>query len=73
MTTVTGKEAIILHTLSKSKSNQKIKFPQLIKCIERNVFLQIPSGKWVRETSFLFKKAYCDGYDVKASGLQLSI
>ena len=73
MTPLTGKEATTLHTLSKSKSNQKIKFPQLIKCIERNVFLQMPSGKWVRGTSFLFKKAYYDEYDVKTSGLQLSI
>ena len=38
MTTSTGKEAITLHILpniSKRKDNQKMKFPQSIKFIER--------------------------------------
>ena len=58
----------------KSKNNQTMKFRQLIEDNVRNIFLQKSCKKWGRETSFrllfVFKKVL---YDVKASGLQLSL
>ena len=41
----------ILSNISQSKSNQTMKFGQLIKYNNRNIFLQKLFGKWGKETS----------------------
>ena len=40
-----------LHNISQSKSNQTMKFGQLIKYDKRNIFLQKLCRKWGKETS----------------------
>ena len=67
-----GQQTIALHILSnisQSKSNQVMKFGELIEYNKRNIFVQKACKKWGRETSSrsLFIKAL---FDVRASGLQ---
>ena len=60
MASLTGQQIITIHLLtniSRSKSNQAMKFGQLIEHKVRNIFLQKPCKKWARENSldlFLF-------------------
>ena len=63
----------ILHNISQSKSNQTMKFGQLIKYI-REIYLfknyaENEAGRLVPILFSLFEKAY---YEVKSSDLQLS-
>ena len=54
MTSQSGLQTIVIHILpniSQSKSNQRIKFGQLIEYKKRNIFLQRLCGKWGRETN----------------------
>ena len=54
MTSETEQQIITIHTLpniSRTKGNQSIKFSQLIKCNERNIFLNKSCRKWGRQTS----------------------
>ena len=54
MTSQTGKQTIAIHILpniSKSKSNQTLKFDQLIECNMRNNFLEKSYTKCGGETS----------------------
>ena len=54
MTSETEQQIITIHTLpniSRTKGNQSIKFGQLIKCNERNIFLNKSCRKWGRKTS----------------------
>ena len=68
MTSQSGLQAIAIHILSnisQSKSDQTMKFCQLLECDKRNIFLQKLCGKWDRETSFrpifIFKKGLRSG------------
>ena len=54
MTSQHGEQAIAIHILpniSQSKSNQTMKFGQLIEYNKRNIFLQKLCRKWGKETS----------------------
>ena len=54
MTSQSGQQIITMHILSnisRSKDNKTVKFGQLIKYNQRNIFLQKPCRKWGRETS----------------------
>ena len=54
MTSESEQQIITIHTLpniSRRKGNQSIKFSQLIKCNERNIFLNKSCRKWGRQTS----------------------
>ena len=49
----------ILSSISRNKSNQTMKFGQLIEYFKRNIFLQKSCRKWGRETSLCFlRKLY---------------
>ena len=50
-----GLQTMTIHifpNISQSKSNQTMKFGQLLQYNKRNIFLQKLCGKWGRETSF---------------------
>ena len=54
MTSQSGYQTIVIHILpniSRSKSNQTMKFGQLIECNMRNIFLETSYTKCDRETS----------------------
>ena len=56
MTSQRGKKTITIHILvntSRSKSNQKMKFGQLIEYNVRNIFSQKSCRKGDRETSYI--------------------
>ena len=76
MTSQTGKQIIITHTLSnisRSKGNQAMKFDQLIKYSVRNIFFtnhkENQAGRLVPALFLFFKKTL---YRVKANGQHLS-
>ena len=62
----------ILPSISQSKSNQTMKFGQLIEYKKRNIFLQKLCGKWGRETSsrpiFIFWKSLIWGKNKLSAG-----
>ena len=64
MTSQPGLQTIAIHILpniSQSKTNQTMKFGQLIEYNKRNIFVQKLGGKWDREISsrplFIFSKS----------------
>ena len=76
MTSQPGKETVAMHILSnisRSKSNQTMKYDQLIEYNKRNIFLknyaENEAGRLVPDLYLYFKKAL---YEVKARELQLS-
>ena len=76
MTSQSGQQTIAIHILpniSQSKNNQTIKFGQVKEFNKGNIFLGTSCRKWDRvvlDLSLILKKVL---YDLKASGLQLSL
>ena len=80
MSPQSGLQTIAIHILlniSQSKGNQRMKFGQLIEYCKTNIFLQKLCRKSGKQTSskrfFLFSFLKKAQYEVKASGLQLSL